>query len=50
MGIKASMDGLTVGAYAAERENKNPSADVTVKDEFNGTWFVNYSMGPVAIG
>ena len=50
VGIKASMDGLTVGAYAAERENKNPSANNTVSDEFNGTYFINYSMGPVAIG
>jgi len=50
VGVTVAYEGLTLGAYGAERENRNPTANVTVSDEFNGSWFVNYSMGPVAIG
>ena len=50
VGITASYDALTVGAYVAERENKNQSSTHGVQDEFNGTWFANYSFGPVSIG
>ena len=42
--------GLVVGAYYATRDNKNPNAVKDVEDEWNGTWFANYSMGPVSIG
>ena len=42
--------GLVVGAYYAERENKNHNAVKDVNDEQNMTWFANYSMGPVSIG
>ena len=42
--------GLVVGAYYATRDNKNPNAVKDVDDEWNGTWFANYSMGPVSIG
>ena len=42
--------GLVVGAYFAERENKNHNAVKDVNDEQNMTWFANYSMGPVSIG
>jgi outer membrane protein OmpU len=42
--------GLVVGAYYATRENKNHNAVKDVEDEWNGTWFANYSMGPVSIG
>jgi outer membrane protein OmpU len=50
VGVTVAYEGLTLGAYGAERENRNPTANVTISDEFNGSWFVNYSMGPVAIG
>lgn len=42
--------GLVVGAYYATRDNKNHNAVKDVEDEWNGTWFANYSMGPVSIG
>ena len=50
VGVTVAYEGLTLGAYGAERENRNPTADTTIGDEFNGSWFVNYSMGPVSIG
>ena len=50
VGVTIGYDALTVGAYGAERENKNPANTSDVADEFNGTYFINYSMGPVAIG
>ena len=50
VGVTVAYEGLTLGAYGAERENRNPTANTTIGDEFNGSWFVNYSMGPVAIG
>ena len=51
IGLTAATDmGLTVGAYFAERENKNHNAVKDVNDEQNMTWFANYSMGPVSIG
>ncbi len=53
LGVTLATDvGLTVGAYVAERENKAhvaAGADAT-RDEFNGTWYVTYSAGPVSIG
>jgi outer membrane protein OmpU len=42
--------GLVAGIYYAERENKNHSAANDVTDEWNGSYFVNYSAGPVSIG
>ena len=42
--------GLVVGAYYAERDNKNQAAVADVNDETNMTWFANYSMGPVSVG
>ena len=42
--------GLVVGAYYAERDNKNHSAANDVQDEWNGSWFANFSAGPVSIG
>ena len=51
VGVKGDMgNGLTAGAYYATRDNKNPSAAHDIEDEWNGTWFANYSMGPVSIG
>ena len=50
LGVTVAYEGLTLGAYGAERENKNPTAAAQVSDEFNGSWFVNYNFGPVSIG
>ena len=50
LGVTVGYDALTLGAYVAERDNKNPLNTADVSDEFNGTWFANYSMGPVSIG
>ena len=50
VGVTVAYEGLTLGAYGAERENKNPTNNVSVNDEFNGSWFVNYNFGPVSIG
>ena len=50
LGVTVAYEGLTLGAYGAERENKNPSSAGQVKDEFNGSWFVNYNFGPVSVG
>ena len=50
LGVTVAYEGLTIGAYGAERENKNPDANGDVEDEFNGSWFANYSFGPVSVG
>jgi len=50
LGVTVAYEGLTLGAYGAERENKNPTQVDDVADEFNGSWFVNYSFGPVSLG
>ena len=50
LGLTVAYDALSVGAFVSERENKNPSADTTVEDEFGGSWNVKYSAGPVSIG
>ena len=49
--------GLTLGAYGATmKDNQNMSAltgnlaNDARQDAFDGTWFANYSMGPVSIG
>ena len=50
LGLTVAYDALSVGAFVSERENKNPSADKTVEDEFTGSWNVKYSAGPVSLG
>ena len=50
VGLTLAYEGLSVGAFVSERENKNITADTTVSDEFTGSWNVKYSMGPVSIG
>jgi outer membrane protein OmpU len=50
LGVTVGYEGLSVGAYVAERDNKNQNTTADVQDEFNGTWFANYSMGPIAVG
>jgi len=52
-GLTVSTDmGLTLGVYAATRENNTPvvAAARAVADEFNGTWYAKYSAGPVSFG
>ena len=50
VGLTIAYDALSIGAFVAERENKNIRADTTIEDEFNGSWNVKYSAGPVSIG
>ena len=50
VGLTVAYDALSIGAFVSERENKNHTADTTVEDEFNGSWNVKYSAGPVSIG
>ena len=50
VGLTVAYDALSIGGYISERENKNHLAAVTVSDEMNAAWNVNYSMGPVSIG
>jgi len=50
LGVTIGYDALSIGAYVAERDNKNQANVADVQDEFNGTWFANYSMGPVSVG
>ena len=55
LGVKLAMDnGLTLGAYGAERENiTHVTAGISndaVSDQFDGTWFATYAAGPVSIG
>ena len=40
LGLTVAYDALSIGAFVSERENKNPSADTTVEDEFGGSWNV----------
>ena len=54
LGLTISYDALQVGVYGSERENKTPKSNTTSgqeeSDEFNGAWYVKYTMGPVSIG
>ena len=54
LGVTINYDALTVGVYGSERENKTPLSNTTSgqeeSDEFNGAWYVKYTMGPVSIG
>jgi outer membrane protein OmpU len=53
-GIKIAYEGLTLGFYGAERDRTVPftkgATGMYEHDEFNGSWYANYSMGPVSIG
>ena len=52
-GVTIKYDALQLGVYGAERENPTKTNGTTqdaVQDEFNGVWYVKYSMGPVSIG
>jgi len=47
--IIAHDSGLTLGIYGSER-SREAGASATTSDEFTGTVFAKYSMGPVSIG
>ncbi len=53
-GVTISYDALKLGFYGAERSKELPAnatgTGIDTADEFNGAWYVNYSMGPVSIG
>ena len=51
-GLTIAYDAFKFGIYGAERENMTPDQSGTddVRDEFNGAWYANYTMGPVSIG
>ena len=51
LGVTAKFEGLAVGVYGSERENRNPLLGVTaVQDAFEGVWYAKYSYGPVSVG
>ena len=53
-GITISYDQLKLGFYGSERDKATPAdaagTGIDTADEFNGAWYVKYSMGPVSIG
>ena len=53
-GVTIAYEGLKVGFYGAERDRTVPyTAGATGNyqtDEFNGSWYAKYTMGPVSIG
>ena len=48
LGVTLSYDALKVGVYGAELERTTPGT--RTQDAFEGTWYANYSFGPVSIG
>ena len=53
-GITIAYEGLKLGFYGAERERTKPEATAGTgdyeHDEFNGSWYAKYTMGPVSVG
>ena len=51
LGATAKFEGLTVGAYGSERENRDGTLGAgKVRDAFEGAWYAKYSFGPVSVG
>jgi outer membrane protein OmpU len=51
LGVTAKFEGLTVGAYGSERENRLTDTGATkARDAFEGVWYAKYSFGPVSVG
>ena len=54
LGVRIAYDALQLGVYGSERKTSIPNTNTTtgqeIGDEFNGAWYVKYSMGPVSIG
>jgi outer membrane protein OmpU len=49
-GVTLSYDSLKFGVYGADIDRTTPGTAGQYRDAFEGTWYVNYSFGPVAIG
>jgi outer membrane protein OmpU len=51
LGLTIAGNGLTIGVYGAERERSGNGATTNIDgDVFAGVYYVNYAMGPVAVG
>jgi len=52
MTVSGLADGLTLGVYGDIRENVKSVAagSDSTRDQFSGTWYANYSAGPVSFG
>ena len=51
LGVTAKYEGLALGVYGSERDNRDPAVNATkVRDAFEGAWYAKYSMGPVSVG
>jgi len=51
LGVTAKFEGLTLGAYGSERDNRGVNLGATkVRDAFEGVWYAKYSYGPVSVG
>jgi outer membrane protein OmpU len=48
LGVTLAYDALKVGVYAAEMDRTTTGTQA--QDAFEGTWYANYSIGPVSIG
>jgi outer membrane protein OmpU len=50
--VSGLADGLTFGIYGDIRENvkHTPAGTDSTRDQFTGTWYANYSAGPVSFG
>ena len=50
LGVTAKFQGLSVGVYGNERENRDPQAVDKVRDAVEGVWYAKYAIGPVSFG
>jgi len=51
LGLTAKYEGLALGVYGSERENREIGAGATkARDPFEGVWYAKYSYGPVSVG
>jgi outer membrane protein OmpU len=51
LGVTLAGNGLTLGVYGAERETASQATGTSLaSDVFAGVWYLNYAMGPIAIG
>jgi outer membrane protein OmpU len=51
LGTTIKYEGLAIGVYGSERENRATDVGVTkTRDAFEGVWYAKYSYGPVSVG
>jgi len=50
LGVTGKFQGLSVGVYGNERENRDPQVVDKVRDSFEGVWYAKYAIGPVSFG